>query len=60
MIDILASDNGEVCRDSAIRDRSQTNNPKTDSWVKRDSDAARCMDQKTSNNKPFKDVRKEK
>lgn len=47
-------------RKGAVRDRSQTYNPKTDSWVKRDSDTGRFMDVKTSDNKPFKGVRKEK
>jgi len=47
-------------RKGAVRDRSQTYNPKTGSWVKRDSDTGRFMDVKTSDNKPFKGVRKEK
>ena len=47
-------------RKGAVRERSQTYNPKTDSWVKRDSDTGRFMDVKTSDNKPFKGVRKKK
>lgn len=47
-------------RKGAVRDRSQTYNPKTGSWVKRDSDTGRFMDVKTSDNNPFKGVRKEK
>ena len=35
-------------RKGAVRDRSQTYNPKTDSWVKRDSNTGRFMDGKTS------------
>lgn len=47
-------------RKGAVRGRSQTYNPKTDSWVKRDSNTGKFMDVKTSDNKPFKGVRKEK
>ncbi|WP_185150308.1 hypothetical protein [Apibacter sp. B2912] len=47
-------------RKGAIRERSQTYNPKTDSWVKRDTNTGKFMDVKTSSNKPFKGVRKEK
>lgn len=47
-------------RKGAVRERSQTYNPKSDSWVKRDTNTGRFMDNKTSNNKPFKGVRKEK
>lgn len=51
---------GDNARVGAVRGRSQTYNPKTDSWVKRDTSTGRFMDNKTSNNKPFKGVRKEK
>jgi len=47
-------------RKGAVRKRSQTYNPKIDSWVKRDTNTGRFMDVKTSSNKPFKGVRKEK
>lgn len=47
-------------RKGAIRDRSQFANPKTGFWTKRDTDTGRIMDVKTSDNKPFKGVRKEK
>jgi hypothetical protein len=50
---------GDNHRNGAVRDRSQTFNPKTETWVKRDSDSGRFMDQK-ENGKPFKGVRKEK
>ena len=43
----------------AVRDRSQTHNPKTNRWVKRDTDTGKFMDQK-ADKKPFKGVRKEK
>lgn len=47
-------------RKGPVRERSQTYNPKTNSWVKRDTNTGRFMDVKTSNNKPFNGVRKEK
>lgn len=47
-------------RIGAVKDRTQVYNPKTDSWTKRDSDTGRFMDNKTSDNKPFKGVTKEK
>ncbi len=51
---------GDNSRKGAVKDRSQVYNPKIDSWVKRDSDTGRFMDVKTTNDKPFKGVRKEK
>jgi len=51
---------GDNARVGAVRQRSQVYNPKTDSWVKRDSNTGRFMDVKTSDNTPFKGVRKEK
>ncbi len=51
---------GDGQRKGAVRERSQTYNPKTDTWVKRDANTGRFMDVKTSDNKPFKGVRKEK
>jgi hypothetical protein len=50
---------GDGHRDGMIRDRSQTYNPKTESWVKRDTNTGRFMDGK-SDDKPFKGVRKER
>jgi hypothetical protein len=50
---------GDNHRNGAVRDRSQTFNPKNETWVKRDSDSGRFMDQK-EDGKPFKGVRKEK
>jgi len=50
---------GDGHRKGAVKDRSQTFNPKTERWVKRNTDDGRFMDQK-SDNKPFKGVRKEK
>jgi hypothetical protein len=50
---------GDNARQGAVRDRSQTHNPKNDRWVKRDGDTGRFMDQK-ADKKPFKGVRKER
>lgn len=47
-------------RRGAVKDRSQVYNPKTGDYVKRDTDTGRFIDRKTSDNKPFKGVRKEK
>lgn len=46
-------------RKGAVKDRSQVLNPKTDQYVKRDTDTGRFMDVKTSGGK-FKGVREEK
>lgn len=51
---------GDNARIGAVKSRSQTYNPRTDSWVKRDATTGRFMDNKTSANTPFKGVRKEK
>lgn len=56
----MAKNTGEGYRKGAVKDRSQTYNPKTDLWVKRDGDTGRFIDNKTSNDSPFKGVRKEK
>lgn len=50
---------GDVHRNGAAKDRSQTFNPVTKQWVKRDSDTGRFMDVKKDGT-PFKGVRKEK
>ena len=50
---------GDGARKGAVKDRSQTFNPKTDQWVKRDSDTGRFMDVKKDGT-PFKGVSKEK
>lgn len=50
---------GDGHRKGAVRKRSQTHNPKTDRWVKRDTETGRFIDQK-SDDQPFKGVRKEK
>ena len=56
----MAKNTGEGYRKGSVNDRSQTYNPKTDSWVKRDTESGEFIDQKTSDNKPFKGVAKEK
>lgn len=50
---------GDNARKGAVKDRSQTYNPKTEQWVKRDSESGKFMDVK-QDGKPFKGVRKEK
>jgi hypothetical protein len=50
---------GDNHRVGAVRDRSQTYNPRNDNWTKRDTDTGRFVDQK-ADSKPFKGVRKEK
>ncbi len=50
---------GDGHRNGAVRNRSQTQNPRMGRWVKRNADTGRFMDQK-ADSKPFKGVRKEK
>lgn len=54
----MAKNTGSNYRKGAVKSRSQTYNPKTDTWVKRDSNTGRFMQQK-DNGKPFKGVTKE-
>ncbi len=49
---------GDGHRNGAVRHRSQTFNPVTQQWVKRDTDTGRFMDVKQDGT-PFKGVRKE-
>jgi len=49
---------GDNHRQGAVRERSQTHNPKTDQWVKRDANTGRFMDVK-QDGAPFKGVTKE-
>jgi V8-like Glu-specific endopeptidase len=51
---------GDNARKGAVKDRTQVQNPKTGLWTKRDSDNGKFMDVKTSSDKPFKGVTKEK
>lgn len=50
---------GDGHRNGAVKGRSQTFNPKTEQWVKRDTETGRFMDVKKDGT-PFKGVRKEK
>ena len=50
---------GDNARKGAARKRSQTFNPVTKQFVKRDADTGRFLDVK-EDGKPFKGVRKEK
>lgn len=50
---------GDGRRQGAVRDRSQTYNPRTGRWVKRDADTGQFIDKKADKN-PFKGVRKER
>jgi len=50
---------GDGRRAGSVRDRSQTHNPKTDRWVKRDTKTGQFTNQK-ADKEPFKGVRKEK
>jgi hypothetical protein len=50
---------GDNARKGAVKERSQVLNPKTDQYVKRDTETGRFMDVKTSGGK-FKGVREEK
>lgn len=50
---------GDGHRHGQVTDRSQTYNPKTDRWTKRDTGTGKFIDQK-ADEEPFKGVRKEK
>lgn len=50
---------GDGHRNGAIKERSQTYNPRTEQWVKRDANTGVFMDTKQDGT-PFKGVRKEK
>ncbi|MGL4571805.1 MAG: hypothetical protein ACRCVJ_12150 [Clostridium sp.] len=55
----MATNTGKGSRKGAVNGRSQTHNPKTNTWIKRDTSAGRFIDGKTSSNSPFKGVTKE-
>lgn len=55
----MAKNTGHNHRHGAVSNRSQAYNPKSGSWVKRDSNTGRFMDAK-ADSKPFKGVTKEK
>lgn len=51
---------GDNARVGAVKNRTQVLNTKTGLWVKRDAETGRFMDVKTSSDKPFRGVTKEK
>lgn len=50
---------GDNARIGAVRERSQVYNPKTEQWVKRDTNTGQWIDV-NENGQPHKGVRKEK
>ena len=56
----MAKNTGNGYRQGQVTERSQTYNPQNDSWVKRDTNTGQFIEQKNSDNTPFKGVRKEK
>lgn len=50
---------GDGQRIGAVKQRSQTYNPQSDRWTKRDTETGRFIDQKADQT-PFKGVRREK
>lgn len=54
----MAKNTGKGYRKGAVDNRSQTFNPVTEQWVKRDSDTGRFLNVKQDGD-PFKGVRKE-
>lgn len=54
----MAKNTGKNFRVGPVKDRTQAFNPKTESWVKRDKESGKFIDQK-SDRKPFKGVSKE-
>ncbi len=55
----MAKNTGDNYRIGAVKGRSQTYNPKNDTYVKRDASTGRFMDVKSDGSK-FKGVTKEK
>ena len=54
----MAKSTGNGFRRGEVRERSQTHNPVTDTWTKRDTNTGKFMDGKSGGD-PFKGVRKE-
>lgn len=50
---------GDNARRGAVRSRSQVFNPANHTWIKRDTETGRFMNQK-KDGEPFKGVRKER
>ena len=55
----MAKNTGNGSRKGSVNNRSQVCNPKTKTWVKRDTATGRFIEQKTSSSEPFKGVAKE-
>lgn len=55
----MAKNTGHNHRNGAVRGRSQSQNPTTGNWTKRDATTGRFKDVKVDG-KPFKGVRREK
>ncbi|WP_227103439.1 hypothetical protein [Chromobacterium rhizoryzae] len=53
----MATNTGKDYRQGSVKDRTQVHNPKTDSWVKRDTGNGQFIDSKQG--EPFKGVAKE-
>lgn len=54
----MATNTGDGYRRGAVRDRSQSHNPTTDTWTKRDTTTGRFIDGKADGDR-FKGVRRE-
>jgi len=54
----MAKNTDKGYRKGPVRERSQTYNPKTESWVKRDTETGRFTETK-KDGEPFKGVTKE-
>ncbi len=55
----MAANTGKGFRQGSVDDRTQSRNPKTNNWTKRDTGTGRFMDQK-KDGQSFKGVAKEK
>jgi hypothetical protein len=54
----MGKNTGKGYRQGAVKERTQVFNPKTETWIKRDSKTGQFLDGK-SDDKPFKGVTKE-
>lgn len=54
----MAKNTGDNYRNGSVTDRTQSYNPKTETWSKRDTETGKFMDQKADGT-PFKGVAKE-
>lgn len=54
----MAKNTGDGYRKGSVDQRTQTRNPKTDQWVKRDTNTGKFVDVK-KDGEPFKGVTKE-